>query len=54
MRRPPAEWPSLGAIAVRDLEVRYRANLAPVLKGLTFQIAGIAPNCSTLHPAPPR
>ena len=34
--RPPDAWPSKGVIAVQDIVVRYRSELAPVLKGITF------------------
>lgn len=38
-RRPPAIWPSTdGGIVVEDLEVRYDTDLAPVLKGLNFEV----------------
>ncbi|EPB91889.1 hypothetical protein HMPREF1544_01183 [Mucor circinelloides 1006PhL] len=36
--KPPKEWPSQGAISVKNLHVRYAADLEPVLKGLTFSI----------------
>lgn len=36
--RPPPQWPTHGGIEVRDLEVRYAADLELVLKGLTFSI----------------
>ncbi|KAG1381714.1 hypothetical protein G6F61_002924 [Rhizopus arrhizus] len=36
--RPPANWPTHGAIEAKDLEARYAADLDPVLKGLTFSI----------------
>ncbi|KAI7849482.1 P-loop containing nucleoside triphosphate hydrolase protein, partial [Circinella umbellata] len=36
--RPPPSWPSEGRIDVTDLEVRYAADLDPVLKGLTFSV----------------
>ncbi|KAI8979516.1 hypothetical protein BDF20DRAFT_906115 [Mycotypha africana] len=36
--RPPAEWPSKGAVEVKDLEVRYAADLEPVLRGISFNI----------------
>ncbi|KAG2227320.1 hypothetical protein INT45_004275 [Circinella minor] len=36
--RPPSLWPSEGRIDVTDLEVRYAADLDPVLKGLTFSV----------------
>eukprot|EP00884_Botryococcus_braunii_P012469 jgi/Botrbrau1/21222/Bobra.39_2s0023.1 len=37
-RRPPAAWPSKGNIAVQDLVVRYRPELPPVLRGLSFEV----------------
>ncbi|CAO3698324.1 unnamed protein product [Rhizopus stolonifer] len=36
--RPPANWPTEGAIVVNDLQVRYAADLDPVLKNLNFSI----------------
>jgi ABC-type multidrug transport system fused ATPase/permease subunit len=36
--RPPPQWPTQGQIEVRDLEVKYAADLDPVLKGLTFSV----------------
>ncbi|KAI8379596.1 P-loop containing nucleoside triphosphate hydrolase protein [Radiomyces spectabilis] len=36
--RPPAAWPAEGSIEVQDLEVRYAADLDPVLRGLSFSI----------------
>ncbi|KAI7896256.1 P-loop containing nucleoside triphosphate hydrolase protein [Mucor mucedo] len=36
--RPPPQWPTQGEIEVKDLEVRYAADLDPVLKGLTFSV----------------
>ncbi|GIL72743.1 hypothetical protein Vretimale_4441 [Volvox reticuliferus] len=38
--RPPKSWPSEGAISVKDLYVRYRPELEPVLHGLTFEVSG--------------
>ncbi|EFJ52174.1 ABC transporter [Volvox carteri f. nagariensis] len=38
--RPPKNWPTEGAISVKDLYVRYRAELDPVLRGLSFEISG--------------
>ncbi|CAI5512620.1 unnamed protein product [Closterium sp. Naga37s-1] len=37
-RRPPADWPQQGVIEAEGVVVRYRPELAPVLKGLTFSI----------------
>ena len=37
-QRPPADWPSRGAITVTDLVVRYRPELEPVLHGLNFEV----------------
>jgi len=36
--RPPAGWPSAGAIEIKGLEVRYRPELDLVLKGLDVSI----------------
>ena len=36
--RPPIDWPQEGAIELRGLAVRYRADLPLVLKGLTLGI----------------
>lgn len=38
--RPPQHWPHQGAIQVDSLVVKYRPNLDPVLRGLTFSIKG--------------
>jgi ABC-type multidrug transport system fused ATPase/permease subunit len=32
------QWPSQGAIEIKDLHVRYAADLEPVLKGLNVSI----------------
>lgn len=37
---PPTAWPTEGAIQVRSLVVRYRPELDPVLKGLSFDVHG--------------
>ena len=37
---PPPEWPQRGAIELRGLHMRYRANTPLVLKGLTASIQG--------------
>lgn len=39
-QRPPANWPQNGSITVTNLWLRYRSDLDPVLKGLTFAING--------------
>lgn len=36
--RPPRGWPMKGAVVVTNMWVRYRPDLDPVLKGLTFSI----------------
>ncbi|KAK4518579.1 uncharacterized protein ATC70_008798 [Mucor velutinosus] len=36
--RPPHEWPTRGRIDVKDLEIKYAADLDPVLKGISFSI----------------
>ncbi|CEP08484.1 hypothetical protein [Parasitella parasitica] len=36
--RPPAEWPTKGQIDVKDLEIKYAADLDPVLKGISFSV----------------
>lgn len=40
--RPPPGWPTAGAITVDRLVVRYRADLDPVLRGVTFAAAPAA------------
>ncbi|CAI7880577.1 unnamed protein product [Closterium sp. NIES-54] len=37
-RRPPVDWPQQGVIEAEGVVVRYRPELSPVLKGLTFSI----------------
>ena len=39
-RRPPADWPSQGAIELRGLCIRYRPGLPDVLKSLTLSVRG--------------
>ncbi|GMH36556.1 hypothetical protein BSKO_04424 [Bryopsis sp. KO-2023] len=36
--RPPESWPSEGAVTVEDVWVKYRPELEPVLKGISFSI----------------
>ncbi|CAO3630134.1 unnamed protein product [Mucor hiemalis] len=36
--RPPPQWPTHGKIEVKDLEVRYAADLDPVLHNLNFSV----------------
>ncbi|KAA0175458.1 hypothetical protein FNF27_03158 [Cafeteria roenbergensis] len=38
VRKPPAGWPSRGQLVFRDVWMRYRPDLAPVLRGVTVQI----------------
>jgi ABC-type multidrug transport system fused ATPase/permease subunit len=38
--RPPRAWPQEGAISVEGLVVKYRADLDPVLRGISFTVAG--------------
>lgn len=38
--RPPKSWPEKGAIDAHSIVVRYRPDLDPVLKGLSFSILG--------------
>lgn len=35
---PPRDWPERGEVAIRDLEVRYRPDLAPALSGISCTI----------------
>ena len=37
--RPPSNWPSQGSVEFIDYTTRYRAELDPVLRNLTFRIA---------------
>lgn len=38
--RPPEGWPAKGEIDIRDIELRYREGLDPVLKGVSVKISG--------------
>jgi len=38
--RPPLGWPSAGALAFENVSVRYRADLPPVLRGVSFALRG--------------
>jgi ATP-binding cassette subfamily C (CFTR/MRP) protein 1 len=38
--RPPAAWPSKGAIEFKNVVMSYRPELPPVLKGLNLSVAG--------------
>ncbi len=35
---PPSDWPRRGDVRFRDVVMRYRDNLEPVLKGVTFTV----------------
>jgi ABC-type multidrug transport system fused ATPase/permease subunit len=37
-RRPPASWPTEGAIEVKDLELKYAPDLETVLRGISFKV----------------
>lgn len=38
--KPPAAWPSSGEIQMRDVVMRYRPGLPPVLKGINLAVGG--------------
>ncbi|KAG8979673.1 hypothetical protein FRB90_008018, partial [Tulasnella sp. 427] len=38
-QRPPSDWPIGGSIQFKDVVMRYRPGLPPVLKGITMDIA---------------
>jgi len=38
--RPPKNWPSQGAIEIKDLSLRYRPGLPNVLHGISLSIRG--------------
>ena len=48
--RLPEVWPSEGAIDVQSLVVRYRPELDPVLKGISFSVKGAVQRLSQLLP----
>jgi ATP-binding cassette subfamily C (CFTR/MRP) protein 1 len=37
--RPPSAWPHRGHIVIRDLVLKYRPDLPPILRGLTATIS---------------
>ncbi|KAK9823485.1 hypothetical protein WJX72_003089 [[Myrmecia] bisecta] len=37
-RRPPPEWPQQGTVKVEQLVVRYRPDLEPVIRGISFEV----------------
>ncbi|CAN0399355.1 unnamed protein product, partial [Pylaiella littoralis] len=39
-RKPEDDWPAKGNIEIRDMWMRYREDLPPVLKSLTLSIKG--------------
>lgn len=36
--QPPASWPTTGSIEMTNLQLSYRPELPPVLKGLTMRL----------------
>ena len=36
--KPPASWPADGQIEIKDLVLKYRPELPPVLKGLSMSV----------------
>src|SRR3546814_103336 len=38
--QPPADWPSKGGVVADGIVLRYRPDLPPVLRGLSFEIQG--------------
>ena len=36
---PPADWPTKGTVVFSDVVMRYRASLAPALRGVTFTVS---------------
>lgn len=36
--RPPQEWPQKGSLSFKNLSARYRPELEPVLKGISFEV----------------
>ncbi|KAK9823537.1 hypothetical protein WJX72_003514 [[Myrmecia] bisecta] len=39
-RQPPPDWPLLGALSYQGVWMRYRPTLEPVLKAVSFSVAG--------------
>ena len=37
-QKPPAQWPAEGAIELKDVVLKYRPELPPVLKGLSMSV----------------
>ena len=55
-KEPPNQWPQRGVIKVEGLVLRYRPELDPVLKGLTFTVNArekvtSLPFLSLIHPS---
>eukprot|EP00742_Colponemidia_sp_Colp-10_P011707 GILJ01013047.1.p1 GENE.GILJ01013047.1~~GILJ01013047.1.p1 ORF type:complete len:1349 (-),score=259.23 GILJ01013047.1:185-4231(-) len=38
--RPPANWPAMGAVSFNNVVLKYRPELDPVLKDVSFTVAG--------------
>ena len=48
-KEPPKQWPQRGVIKVEGLVLKYRPELDPVLKGLTFTVNArekVSPCCA--------
>lgn len=39
-KQPPKEWPDRGGIEIRDMVMRYRPELPPVIKGISMDVRG--------------
>lgn len=39
-KRPPPSWPSEGHVELKDVVLKYRPELPPVLKGISMTIRG--------------
>ncbi len=39
-KKPPSTWPSEGALEFKDIVLKYRPELPPVLKGISMKVKG--------------